>query len=126
MKLRHIGLGMRVFALLALPAIGTTAAQSVAYADGKGATVTKDVPCAIGTTSTGLIVTFQSHAVVTPSGNSHLVCHGELPTRPPKTTVLKDVPCLVFRPGGGVTLASSSHVVLTKSGRANLTCHFKS
>jgi hypothetical protein len=82
---------------------------------GGGAVVLKDFVCGLGPAGP----TTNSHAVVTPSGNANLSCHGSTAVGPPETLVLKGVPC--GTPGGVTT---DSHFVWTKSGQANLTCHF--
>jgi hypothetical protein len=94
--------------------------------NGEDAVVLKDFACGIPTPAGGVAITFDSHAVVTPSGNSHLVCRGEFPAGPPMAIVLEDFPCFVFRPGGGLTLATSSHATISSSGQVTLVCHLKS
>ena len=70
--------------------------------NGQGATVFNDFPCLLFTPDVppGFLVTTDSHAVVTPSGNATLVCHGQLPVGPPSAVVIEDLGCLTQ--GGGL------------------------
>jgi hypothetical protein len=93
-----------------------------AASNGQGAVTSKGFACVVaGFPFPSPFVTFQSHAVVTPSGNATLVCHGEIPAGPPQAVVIKDVPCAT--PGG---VATSSKVVITPGGQTILVCHVKS
>ncbi len=112
-------------AALIVMALACTGASggSIALAqdtDEQGAVVFKDVPCFILVPGMGTVQTSSSHAVVTPSGNATLVCHGELPEGPPETLQFEDLPC----PFAGL-MGSSSHTVVTRSGQVILVCHVK-
>jgi hypothetical protein len=103
---------------LLLPAGGGATAASAP--GGKGANVIKEFVCFEGgNPGAPALSTTQTHAVITPSGNTKLTCHFEGP--PVKRTVnLKDVPCGTF-----LGPATNSHFVYTKSGHATLTCQVK-
>jgi hypothetical protein len=118
--------------LTSLAAILATAAlllvgASVALGDGNGAVVVKGDTCGILFSSDGqlqAITTNDSHGNTTPSGNSHIQCHGQVPDnlRPSGGAVqFNGQPCRT--PNGQIT--TDSHTVLTPSGQINLQCHFK-
>jgi hypothetical protein len=108
-----------VFVLAALAAsvgIATTAASSSAD-PGNGATVVNGLFCFVflppvsGTTT-------DSHTVVTPSGNTVVVCHFDIPNPTGKALVFKDFGCATLI--GGTT---DSQFVLSAGGQGTLTCH---
>jgi hypothetical protein len=87
------------------------------------AQVFKDIGCGILVDpATGAAIFTTGKAVVTPSGNATLICHGELPATIPApeggAVIIEDLPC--GTPGGGT---NQSHTVITPSGRVTLTCH---
>jgi hypothetical protein len=120
---------MRIVRLFALVAIIAAAffilgsGNTVALAEGTGALVVKGEPCGLQAPSGDFIRDTGSHAVVTPSGEAILSCHGELADGSPagKTFTLEDFPCAIFE-----NLATESHLVVTKSGQVLLFCHVHS
>ena len=109
--MRRFILTSAVAAMVLVAAVGSASAQV------GGAVVEKDFRCGFFTVpGGGLIITDRSHLVITPSGNVHLVCHGELPAGSPETISFEGV----CRTGAGVT---TGHNVVTKSGQAHLICH---
>lgn len=87
-----------------------------------GATVIDEFGCYISPSDSGLpigLYTTDSHAVVTPSGNTILKCHFEIPEdfKPSSTMTHTGFPCGTYL---GVTL--DSHSVTTRGGKVMLDC----
>jgi hypothetical protein len=106
-----------VMIFLSNPALAAKNSAPAAPASGHGAVVFKNAPCFIPLPAPGTITT-QSHAVVTPSGNTTLTCHSE--TARSGATFNSRLDEICFTPGGIVT---SGHLVITRSGQINLICH---
>jgi hypothetical protein len=108
-----------VFVLAALVAsIGVAAAAATAPADpGNGAVVINDLGCFVflppvsGTTT-------DSHTVVTPSGNTVLICHFDLANPTGQALVFENFGCSTLIGG-----TNDSKFVLSASGKGTLTCH---
>ena len=87
-----------------------------------GATVVDEFGCFIAPQDSGLpigLFTTDSHAVTTPSGNTILKCHFDIPDdfKPSATMTHTGFPCSTFL---GLTL--DSHSVTTKGGKVMLDC----
>lgn len=87
-----------------------------------GATVVDEFGCYISPLDSGLpigLYTTNSHAVVTPSGNTILKCHFDIPDdfRPSSTMRHSGFPCSTYM---GVTVDSRS--VTTRGGKVMLDC----
>jgi hypothetical protein len=91
-----------------------------------GATVINEFGCVLQARDSGLKVTLftneTTHAVITPSGNSLLQCHFEIPVgfAPDKAIVHEGFLCGTFK---GITTNSES--VATPGGTATLRCEVK-
>lgn len=97
----------------------------IAEVDAQQAQHFRDFACGVPTTNFfPLIITTDSHATVSSSGNSSLYCKADLPANipPPEggAVVFRDFACGTF---GGLTF--DSHAVITPSGKVILTCHSK-
>ena len=112
---------------------------SVGWAGGNGATVIGQFGCMLLGADAGLVgvdflVTAQDNqlaAVITPSGDTMLTCHFDIPAgfEPAKAIKNRGFPCLTFLDSTslgltlGLTLDSNS--VATPGGKAHLTCFVK-
>jgi hypothetical protein len=93
-----------------------------------GASITKDfgcngfVPNADGTQGPFFFTENKSQSVITPSGNTKVICHFDIPAglSPRKATHAKNFLCNTFL---GVT--SDSSMVANPGGKATLTCSIK-
>lgn len=108
---------------VSLVAAGLAASAGVSDARAEGATVIDEFGCALLGASSGLginLFTTVSHEVITPSGNTVLKCHFDIPDgyEPDKAINNKGFLCNTFL---GVTTDSKSTV--TPGGEAVLTCN---
>ena len=72
-------MNIRILTFIAATVVASVSTAPL-YAD--GATVIDDFGCTIGSSASGLSATLfssESHSVVTPSGNSTLICHFDVP-----------------------------------------------
>jgi hypothetical protein len=100
---------------LVMTAMVAASALPVA-AQGEGATVIHEGGCALGEPEVPNLFTNDSHAVITPSGNTMLICHFEGPPIA-ETTVGEGFLC-----GTYLGATTESRYVYTKGGNATLTC----
>lgn len=114
-KLLAVAGPVAVMIFLSNPALAAKNSAPAAPTSGHGAVVFKNTPCLIPLLGT---VTTQSHAVVTPIGNTTLTCHSETARSGATFNSRLDEVC--FTPGGIVT---NGHLVITRSGQVNLICH---
>jgi hypothetical protein len=111
----------RVALLAPLAAVVTLGLAGGGAAEANGASVTT-VECGIllpGILPEGQVVPAAGQLTVTRDGNATLVCHGQSPVKPAKTTVFTDIPCALGHAGQ----VGSSQTVVTTSGHATLVCH---
>lgn len=122
------GLPKSLLAIIFIVLLLAIAVPLIVYAgDGTGATVQKDFRCRLnaadsvpGTQET--LVTYDTHSVVTPSGNSVVVCKFELPDEqvPEAAFLNRGFICATF---AGDT--DYSKVVITPGGNVTLVCHVR-
>lgn len=107
------------FGLLAM-AVLTFGFTSIAGAE---ATVVDEFGCSLLATDSGLLINLftddVTHAVVTPSGNSILQCHFDIPEgfEPDRTMKNNGFLCGTF-----LGLTTDSQSIANKGGKAHLTC----
>ena len=101
---------------LVLVAIGVGSRPAAAQGQGEGATVISEGGCGLLEPGVPHLFTTDLHSVITPSGNTMLICHFEGPPIP-ETVVGKGFPCGTFF--GGTT---ESRFVYTKSGKVTEMC----
>ena len=97
----------------------------VIAAPGGGATVIKDAFCQIIPADWGgpmTLFTNDTQAVITPSGNSKLTCHFDIPDglEPPKAEIYKGFLCSTF-----LGLTNNSQSVVSPGGNITLQCQVK-
>jgi hypothetical protein len=62
----------------------------------------------------------KGHFVITPNGQLHVTCHGELPAGASVPETMRiDLPC----EAGPPFTEARGHIIVTKSGRVNAVCH---
>lgn len=104
-------------------ALVVAAPMPAAFAEDEGAAVYQDFRCSLSTVATGLpqkLFTQQSHATKTPSGNSVVVCHFDVPEGLAPSEAIVNEGLVCNTPAGR---ANKMRVVITPSGEATLTCH---
>lgn len=116
-KLKFGGLAFAAITAAALSFGGVPAGSGSPMAQAGGATVIQDHGCIIGPEASGLpfpLVTLETHSVITPSGNTLLSCHFDVPRgyRPAKTMRHSGFLCDTF---AGVT--TNSMAVTTRGAR---------
>lgn len=120
---------MKKFGLAALVAMVTVFSATVGLAAARasvdGATVINDFGCVIVPADWGgpiPLFTTDTHAVITPSGNSLLSCKFDIPPglEPDKAFVSDGFTCGTF-----LGLADNSHAVASPGGNVTLTCQVK-
>lgn len=116
-KVLAVAAPVAVMIFLSNPALAGRNSAPSAPRSGQGAVVLKNTPCFIPVPEPGTF-TAQSHAVITPSGNTTLTCHAEVARRGSTFSGRVDEVCST--PGGAVT---AGHLVITRSGEVNLSCH---
>jgi hypothetical protein len=118
----RLALVATITAVLFFTSVQAVPSSQVAHAAG-GATVIQDHGCIISPEASGLpfplLTKEKTHSVVTPSGNTLLSCHFDIPPgyRPAETMRHSGFLCDTF---AGVT--TNSTAVTTKGGKVHLTC----
>jgi len=105
-------------AFFGTPLLGSNG--STTHAD--GATVIDDVGCALMAADSGLpsdLFTNESLSVATPSGNTTLTCHFDIPAGEEPAKALRNSG---FDCGTGLGLTTNSRSVATPGGKALLRC----
>ena len=120
MKIRRISLAVTTVAVLAICLfVGTPVTPT---ANASGANVYRDFACGISLAPIGggFIITSDTHAVVTPTGNTQFKCTGDIPPglEPPTTVRVVGLGC--FTQGG---FTPDSVNLYTPGGKAQLTCN---
>ena len=87
----------------------------------------KDKEHPVGCSAFGLQTSDQIHTVSTPSGNTKLVCHFDVPEaqRPKSAEDKSGFACGIFLPGGASKLTTDSSFKMTPGGKAKLECTVK-
>jgi len=112
---------MRRLAMLIAVCVAMVCLSGVLYA---GAAVYHGVYGAETNCGIGSVPTHDWQAVVTPSGNVKLTCHGEVPNPPEKTVRTSGFPCGVPSPAGPPAglVTYDSQLIVAPSGQATLVC----
>jgi hypothetical protein len=120
MRVQKTALG--ALAIVGALAVLMAGALQTAADPGGGATVIQDFGCQIIPPDWGgpiTLYTTDTQAVITPSGNTKLTCHFDIPSglEPKKANVEKD-----FRCGTFLGTTTDSQAVATPGGNVKLTC----
>jgi hypothetical protein len=117
--MRILGVGLALVSTALSVGVGMGSAQA-GPPDG-AATVVKGADCMIRMDPQGTLFfeTTDMQAVITPSGQVNLVCHGQAPAGTVAPFVQRGFPCFV----GPAGITTNSHVVWNAAGKGTVTCH---
>jgi hypothetical protein len=107
--------------------LGIAASHARADADHPAAITLKDKEHPVGCRAFGLQTSDKIHTVSTPSGNTKLTCHFNVPEgqRPPSTQEKNGFACGIFLPNGATKITNDSSFQKTPGGQAKLECTVK-
>jgi hypothetical protein len=113
--------------MFAFLGIGTIVASSARADDPEPAITLKDKEHPVGCRAFGLTTTTNIHTVSTPSGNTKLICHFDVPEaqRPKKMEERTGFTCGIFLPGGASKRTNDTSFQKTPGGKAKLECTVK-
>lgn len=109
---------LRLSLVIGIAAVALLATSAIVQADpGNGATVERDFECFVSLPPAPAATTFDTHSVITPSGNTILTCHFDSTNPTGKALHFEGFVCNTFL---GTT--TDSKYTLSASGQGTLTC----